>query len=54
MLMYIIIGLVKVVYHIMLLEQVCPTLEHTKQRCALVFGVFWNCDSDILYTALVN
>jgi len=44
---------VSVIYHIMMLNQACPTLDGTPQRCALVFGVFWNCDAQILYNALV-
>lgn len=38
----------------MILEQVCPTLNGTHERCALVFGVFWNCDNQILYNTLVS
>jgi len=38
----------------MLLNQVCPTLEKTPQRCVSVFKAFLFCDSDILYNSLVN
>jgi hypothetical protein len=53
MVTFVILCGVKVVYHIMLLEQTCPTLEGTKERCALLFGIFWNCDNSILYNQLV-
>lgn len=54
MVFFIIICGVKVIYHIMILEQVCPTLDGTPERCALVFGVFYNCDNQILYNTLVS
>lgn len=54
MVVLIILCGVAVVYHIMLLEQVCPTLVGTPYRCAVVFKNFLFCDSDILYNTLVN
>jgi hypothetical protein len=48
----IILGGVNVVYHIMLLDQVCPTLAGTPDSCALVFGVFYFCEHDVLINTL--
>ena len=54
MIVFIILIGVKVVYQIMMLEQVCPTLVGTPHRCALVFGIFWNCDNVILNETLIS
>lgn len=45
---------VVVVYHIILLNQVCPTLAGTHARCGKVFGVFYFIDGNLLYENLVN
>jgi hypothetical protein len=45
---------VAVVYHIILLDQVCPTLEGTHTHCAAAFGAFYFCDSELLYNTLVS
>lgn len=50
----VVIVIVKVIFHIMILNQVCPTLEGTHQRCAVVFGVFYFCDMEILFNSLNN
>ncbi len=52
MVVFLIICGVKVVYHIMLLEQICPTLVHTSQKCALVFGVFYFSDVSAIHSTL--
>jgi hypothetical protein len=44
---------VAVIYHIMLLDQVCPTLVGTKDHCASTMGVFYFCDTETLYNTLV-
>ena len=49
----ILIG-VKAIYHIMLLQQVCPTIDGTDDRCAHVFGLVWICDNAILHRVLVR
>ena len=54
MVVLIILCGVAVVYHIMLLNQVCPTLVGTKKHCAAVFGVFYFCDSEDLYNVLAS
>ena len=54
MVMYIILGGAVVVYHIILLEQVCPSLEGTDSKCAHVFGFFWACSSNNMINALIE
>lgn len=47
-----ILGVFNVIYHIMLLDEVCPTLKGTSDSCALVFGVFYFCEHDVLSDTL--
>lgn len=51
--MFGVLSLVKVLYHIYVLEQVCPTLEHSETPCTSALGgIFKFCDSDILFDTL--
>lgn len=53
MVMLIILTILNVVFHILALERVCPTLSGPQHKCMAAFGVFLLCDSTILYNQLV-
>ena len=54
MVMYVILAGAVVVYHIILLEQVCPTIEGTQNQCAHVYDFFWACSSNNLIDNLIS
>jgi hypothetical protein len=54
MLVLLVMGGINVVYHIMLLNQVCPTLEGTSDACSHIFGGLYICGHAILWDAMIN
>lgn len=52
--MVLVVGAINVVYHIIILNQVCPTMVGTPNQCAHVFDLLYICSHDALWTAMTS
>ena len=54
MIVLIIPCLLKVIYHMVIVSQICPGLADTQNRCALIFGGYYVCSHQIMFNTLNN